>query len=330
MNTIPLIFNERQVRRTVLGGAEDAAAANLTGDASQIRLPLSVILLNSSSGSHYRGRILETLVRLGFASIVSIENSADNYNIEDLAQRFPSVKFIVPLEPVTVGDMINIGMGELDGGYVLVIRDTVRLSSSLITPHLARRLVSSDVLCVAPRLMTPRLQPLPVKFSPSVENGVFKPLSSASITEKSRTLYPFDFMGLYHHEKFVRLGGYDYTIRSPYWQNLDFSVRAWLWGEQLLVSPVFQIAYDDEIPVEDATPDQYQLRFFLKNLAPRLKTDYGYIPISKFFGYQRRSSFGFADSYRQFTDARRWVSHNKYRFQMDMNTLIRTWETVQL
>ena len=52
MNSIPSIFNERQVKRTILGGSVTAR---------NVRIPISVILLNRC-GSHYRARIIDNLL----------------------------------------------------------------------------------------------------------------------------------------------------------------------------------------------------------------------------------------------------------------------------
>ena len=89
MNTIPLTFNERQLHRTVLSGNESVPV---------VKLPLGVLLLNTGSGGLYRVKLLENLIKNGFSSIVSVEKSSENYNVEDFARMFPCVKFIVPME----------------------------------------------------------------------------------------------------------------------------------------------------------------------------------------------------------------------------------------
>ena len=56
MNTIPTIFNQRSINRTVLGGRQRPA---------QVKMNVSVILINSQ-GSHLRLKNLEMLDRCGF------------------------------------------------------------------------------------------------------------------------------------------------------------------------------------------------------------------------------------------------------------------------
>lgn len=320
MSTIPSIFNERHIQRAVLGGAESVPS---------IKMPLGVILLNTGAGGFYRTKLLENLVRNGFSSIISIDKTAENYNVEDFSRLFPCVKFIVPHETVSIGDMINIGMGETDAENVLVVNDSIHIGASLISMNALERYVTGEYACVVPRLVNAQRQPLPVRFTPVVENYALKPLASSIVGERCNTLYPFDFVGIYNRERFIQLGGFDYTITSSYWQNLDFSVRAWLWGEKIVMTPLFQLAYDDSVPVEDSTPDYSQLRFFLKNCAPKYAGDRCYIPISRFFQYKKRSASGFSEARRHFMEARHWVEDNRYRFRQDVTMLINSWGMTQ-
>ncbi len=73
MNTIPLTFDEHQINRTIIGGQNE-----IKKDAMNI----SVILLNSS-GSNFKVNLFENLSSCNFQSIVSIENNAKNYSIDD-------------------------------------------------------------------------------------------------------------------------------------------------------------------------------------------------------------------------------------------------------
>lgn len=316
MNTIPSIFNEYQVPLTILNGNETI---------SNPRLPIAVILLNVGSGGLYRNKILENLVKSGFSSIVSIDKNLGNYNVEEMLRNYPSVKFIIPRDTVSVGDMINIAMGEITEDYALVINDSIHVTSTLLSANVIERYIIQDYFCIAPKLVDYQRRPLPVRFTPAIEHYSLKPQFSDVISDKSTTLYPFDFVGIYNREKFIRFGGYDYTITSPYWQNLDFSLRAWLWGEEIIMTPLFQLAYEGEIPVPDTTPDHTQLRFYLKNGAPRYVENRCYIPISQFISYSRRAKLPLTLAYKEFVEARRWVAKNKYAFQQDLNMLIDKW-----
>ena len=67
MNTIPSIFNQRQVNRTILGGKEPMPF---------VKMNVSVVLLNGN-GSQLRIPMIENLVKCGFESIISIENNKE-------------------------------------------------------------------------------------------------------------------------------------------------------------------------------------------------------------------------------------------------------------
>ncbi|MBR5867297.1 MAG: hypothetical protein IKZ04_05245, partial [Spirochaetaceae bacterium] len=82
MNTIPSTFNEHQIQQTILGG---------TRPVPNVKLPLGVILLSTGNGGHYRGKLLEKLIQNGFSSIVCIEKSSENYNLEEYVKAYPCV-----------------------------------------------------------------------------------------------------------------------------------------------------------------------------------------------------------------------------------------------
>lgn len=316
MNTIPLIFNERKVKCTIFGGTEMPPLVNMK---------VAVILLNGNS-AHYRTGQLHELLKMGFGEVISIECSAENYSIEEISRRFPSVKFVIPLETVTVGEMINIGMAQTSMPYVLVVRDSLKLAAGGLTPHIMKKLQQNECLCVVPRLLDREKKTIPVRYIPVVNRGVFEAEPILKIYEGCWTLYPFDGIGLYNRQRFIELGGFDYTLSSAYWQLLDFSMRGWLWGERIIFSALYQFMYEADVPVEDTTPDRAQLRFFLKNIAPKLREDHAYIPFMRFFRYNRQAACGIAEAYRQFADARLWTEKNQYRFRFDAVKLVEAWE----
>lgn len=315
MNIIPTIFNERLISRTVLGGKRNSAKAKMN---------VSVILLNSG-GTHLRAQNLENLQNCGFKNIISMETNSENYNLEDLVNQFPNVKFIIPQEKVTDGDLINIGMSETDADYVLVLRDTVQISTFVLSSNIAAKLIEKNNFCYVPRMTLDKTQTISIDFVPTVENGVFKVASTTTVFDGRDTLYPLGFIGLFNRQKFIQLGGYDYTIESPYWQNLDLSLRAWLWGEKITVASGITISFIGNVPVEDTTSTLSQFRFYLKNLAPVFNLDHGELPKSAIFRTMRRTCCGFVETLKQFKDAQEWVEKNKYRFRKDAAELITSW-----
>ena len=150
-------------------------------------------------------------------------------------------------------------------------------------------------------------------------------ISTSIVSDGSPNLFPFDNIALYNRRKFIDLGGFDYTIISDYWQNLDFSFRAWLWGERISFSTAFSLSYSTEVPILANQASQFSNRFYLKNLVPRFYADHGAIPRSSFFAFWGSSSCGFFEARARFAEAREWVMENKYRFKRDALDLVENW-----
>lgn len=315
MNSIPSVFSEREISRTVVGGSEKCP---------NVRMDCAAVILNDG-WSPRRVKTLEALLSCGFSSIVSVERSRDNYNIEDFSHRFPCVKFIMPLEDVTDGDLLNIAMSEASSEYVLILRDRVEIRDDVMTPPLFSKLTEGKPLCVCPRLLLPEGVSFPIVSRPVSKKSVFDVESVSRVADGEKNLYPLDFMGLYNRRKFIMVGGCDYTIESDYWQNLDFSVRSWLWGERIVMSTAFSLVYCEDLKPTDSTASQYSNRFYLKNLLPKIVRGEGRIPRGAFFQFFRRSACGFFEAKRQFDDAKRWIRENRFRFKLDAVSLVEKW-----
>lgn len=319
MSPIPLIFNQNQINMTVLGGKE--AVPN-------IKMNITALIINKGWSS-FRSKMIENLIRCGFAEIISIEANSENYSIEDFSRKFPFVKIIIPQGEVSEGDIINIGIGESSSEYVLVLRDSLDFSQDILMPTLAAKLTENNTFCITPRLLGKGGLAFPVLFTPSIRRASLNVLSTSVVSDGVSNLFPFDYIGLYNRKKFMDLGGFDYTILSEYWQNLDFAFRAWLWGEKITFSTAFSLSYTTDVPILDNSPSQFSNRFYLKNLVPRIDkkhADHALIPSSSFFAFWGSSSCGFFEARARFNEAREWVEQNKYRFKHDALDLVENWE----
>lgn len=316
MSTIPSIFNEHQINMLVLGGTE--AVPN-------VRLNIAAVVLNKG-WSQFRTQAVENLAKCGFSEIIFVEADSQNYNLENFASRYPFVKFIVPLEEATDGEFINIAAGEIKSDFFLVLRDSLDFSHGILSPTLSKSLENFGAFCVAPRLLSEEMA-FPILYSPEIHKGIMRLAATSTVSDGLPDLMPFDYIGLYNREKFIAFGGFDYTIRQSYWQNLDLSFRAWLFGEKIILSTAFCLNYSGKFPALDTTPSQDSNRFYLKNLVPRFYDDHGSIPRSSFFSFLRSSSCGFFEAKRQFKEARRWVDKNKYNFKRDVIDLVENWSS---
>lgn len=315
MNTIPTTFDEHQITRTIIGGKP-----NVNPDV----LNISVILLNNS-GSHFKINVYKNLLECNFESIISIEHDPNNSTIDDISKKMPEIKFIIPQEETTNGELINLAMSEIKSDYVLVLKDTLYIPSKIILQNLASRLTESGVFCIVPWLSDKNNNTLPCIFSPSAEKSHFTVNSSSSVSDGVKTLYPFDNIALYNRKKFIELGGFDWTIQSNYWQNLDLAVRSWLWGEETRLTSLLHFSYIDDTPIEDHTVNMDYLRYHLKNEIAKLKMEQAYVKKSSFLNFLFQSSCGFIEAKRQFKLAKKWILRNKYRFKMDLQSFVENW-----
>lgn len=300
---------------TVLGGKESVPGA---------KMGVSAVIINKG-WSPFRSKMIENLIRCGFAEIITLESDSGNYSIEDFSRKFPFVKVIIPHEDATDGELINIGVGLTSSEYALVLRDSLDFSQDILTPTLASKLTEGGAFCITPRLLGRGGLAFPVLFSPSIRRASLNVLSTSVVSDGSPNLFPFDSIALYRRKKFMELGGFDYTILSDYWQNLDFAFRSWLWGEEIRFSTALSLSYGTDVPVMDSSPSQFSNRFYLKNLVPRFYADHGAVPRSSFLAYWGSSSCGFFEARARFSEAREWVSQNKYRFKRDALDLVENW-----
>ncbi len=316
MNSIPLTFNEHQIQRAIIGGKISS---------ENVKMDISVILLNST-GPQFHIPIIENLLTCGFKSIISIEPNNENFNIGNIAKKYPTVKFFIPLEQTSVGELINAAVCELDSKCFLVLKDSLYIPSGFIMENLAENLINEDIFCLVPRLFTKENLSAPMHIIPRAEKGKFLMDQVSSVSDLMPTVFPYDFIGLYNLKKFINLGGFDYTITSSYWQLADLSLRAWLWGEKINITTRFFIAYKENLPVFDGTPDLSYLRFYLKNILPRYKSNFAYISNFSFLNFLYHSSCGFFESLKQFKDAKKWVKSNEYKFVQDLQNFIESWK----
>ena len=320
MSSIPSTFDEHQINMTVIGGK-----VNNSPDV----LNIAVILLHSSA-SHLKLNVFENLMGCNFRSIISIEHDSSNYSIEDISKKFPNIKFFIPLEKASDGELINLAMSEIDADYVLVIRDSLYIPSGVVLENLAERLTSSQIYCIVPRLLDKNKNGLYTLFTPGAEKSHFVIDSSSFVTDGKKTIYPKDYVALYNRKKFIQLGGFDYTIKTPYWQNLDLAVRSWLWGQETKLTTMLQFSYIDEPTIEDQTINQDYLKYYLKNEVPKYKNEAAFIKNSAFYKFLFHSSCGYLEAKKQFKAAKEWVEKNKYQFKMDLQTFIKNWQEPQV
>ncbi|MDR3160589.1 MAG: hypothetical protein LBU28_03135 [Spirochaetaceae bacterium] len=311
---------------TAVGGIERNASTGL-----------SAILLNRG-GRYPRRTLFQELEKIGFDYIISMEGALERYDLEELSGRFPSVRFILLKETITAGEQINLAVSELSSPLFFVLWNDLRLLHGGGAAKIASRIAADPAeregkdtarvyrrLCTIPVIQNSHYETLPTMIAPAFSRKTLKTLPFVPLREGIPSLYPFDGVGIYDRDRFIRLGGFDGSLKNLHWQLMDFGFRSYLWGEEIQCTQLVRLCYDGEVPAEDSTAEESYRRFYLKNLAPVFRGDSAHIPLRHFPGYFIRTGFDPFSAWEEFSAAREWVRTNRYRFRADAHLITDRW-----
>ncbi|MCL2267382.1 MAG: hypothetical protein FWC17_06410 [Treponema sp.] len=331
MNTIPTTFNENITRYTAVGCRERIATSGI-----------SAIILNRSIIP--RRYFFQELEKSGFDNVISIESSALHYDIEDLSSRFPFVRFILPENEINLGQQINLGVTEIESPLFYVLRSDMKIIAGGTARRMAERLsvkseeaeekkINADNntgfkrLCTVPVIMNSNYAILPSLVAPMTQRKKMRTVYLEPHNEGDISLYPFDGIGIYDRQRFISLGGFDSALKNTHWQLMDFGFRAYLWGEEIALNLHLKLSYDGELPQENFTIEECYRWFYLKNLAPVFKNDYAHLPLYRFPGFKSRCGIDIGSAWEEFSESRKWVTKNKYRWKCDARHVAKQWDT---
>lgn len=319
MNTIHTTFNNPETVYTVIG-------AHKKEPDHPARQGLSVLLLNRG-GRPFREELFKELSRLDVTEIISVENrSLGGGDFEEYTSLYENLRFILTDNCITPGEKINIGITEALCDNIFVIWNDMQLNSRELSHRLFQKIIEKRVLCTVPVLHSYKGQLIPTCMTPLSSKGILKVLALEN-KELGKSLFPFDYTGIYNKEKFIRSGGYDYYIKNPYWQKMDFGLRAYLWGEEILPHSSLKVSFTTDRDLsENTTPDASYRLCYLKNLSVRFNGDSGVLPLSRFIKYFDKSGSTLTDAWRDFQRVRAWVKTNRYRFTTDASAIIQLWD----
>jgi hypothetical protein len=331
MNTIPTIFNETITPYTAVGGKERLASTGI-----------SAVILNRPG--HVRKNIFHDLEKTGFDNVISIESCKPHYEIEEMAGRFPFVRFILPEKEINLGEQINLAASEVESPLFFVLHSDMKIIAGGTARRMAERLSVNHEetdkklqntcdekkagfirLCTVPLIMSANYETLPSLVAPMTHRRKMRTIFREPQNEGDKTLYPFDGIGIYDRQRFIHTGGFDVTLNHTHWQLMDFGLRAHLWGEEIAANLHFKLSYESEMPSENYSVDDNYRRFYLKNLAPVFRSDYAHLPLYRFPGYFFKCTEGFFTAWKEFKNARNWVIKNKFRYRCDAHSVIKSW-----
>ena len=279
-------------------------------------IPWTLLVLN-------RGRSVYQASQAGFAEIISIESSGRRKR--DLRETSaPGVKFLITETAVNVGEQINIGISAASYPFVAVIWNDMQLKT-LFSPQFIREIEEGKSVCSVPMLYSHRGDLIPSIPTPAHGRRTIKTIPMTAIETGTAALYPFDYVGIYNRKLFQLAGGYDPEINSSYWQKMDFGFRSWLWGERIQLNSSFRIYYTCDFKQDDATIDKDYRRFYLRNLAVRVRDNLAYLPKSGIFSYIFRSGEGPMVAVTEYKETSEWIDSNRTRFIQCGRTLVESW-----
>lgn len=318
MNTTPIISRRSRVSYTAVGGPRPPRVRREPGR-------LCILLLNRG-GRFFRTRLFQDIDALGPGEVLCCEGPRVPYDLEELSRRFPAVRFLILQEETSVGEKINIGMEEASTPLVLVLWSDMRVSLPAEAADFLAKIAAEGPLCTVPLMKNDRGLTLPSIQIPVLIKDLLKLAPFAPLRKGMRSLVPFEFCGLYRRDKFLQSGGFDPVMANPYWQKIDFGLRAFLWGENILYDPDLGMTVQAEVAAEDTTADESYKLFYLKNLAVRLRENGAVLPYTRLPHYLARSDLGPVYSGKEFREVRKWVEQNRHRFITDARTLVKNWE----
>jgi hypothetical protein len=330
MNTTLTTFEESLPAYTAVGGKARLASTGL-----------SAVLLNRGGGCFRRG-LFQEFEKTGFDYVISMESAPERYDLEELSGRFPFVRFILIPKGLSPGEQINLGARELSSPLFFVLWNDLKIITGGGADRMVDRLCLSREelkkteepvsrfrrLCTVPGLLNNRFETHPTLIAPAAYRRNVRTLTFTPRREGLPSLYPFDGVGIYDRERFIRLGGYDPRILNPHWQLMDFGFRSFLWGEEIRVTQHVKLFCEGTIPVADSTIDAGYRRFYLKNIAPLFQVDRARLPWRRFPGYLSSAGWDILGAWEEFVRARRWVRANRLRWKYDARTLNELWENV--
>ncbi|MGP1415737.1 MAG: hypothetical protein ACTTJ6_07430 [Treponema sp.] len=318
MNIIPTTFNEHAISYTIVGGRNFERKENDIG-----------AIVMSRGGWYNFSSIIKSLLDIGCTSIISVELPNKYIDLENMINEYPFVKFLLlPPDALTIGDSINIAISELKTDYAIVLWND---QSILDSNHLSKAIEEAkkmNKMCLSPVAITKTNDMVSVQMLPILKNGHFSTEAIPIIQNNTRSIYPFDFTGIYNCKKFIDFGGFDYTLTNSYWQNLDFGFRTFLWGEEIAINTHFKVKYLSNIPIEDTSHDDSYTRFYIKNLRPTVANGKAYMKFDVFFSYMKGMGFNPFMAYNYFKVGYDWVKKNQKRFVTPPYELIKNWREI--
>jgi len=319
MSTTPITFERNNLEYTLTARNEDELSQSR-------RSGLSILLLNRG-GKPFRKELLLHLSGLGTREILSVEISSNRLNLEDLQKELPQVKLLFIQSKANWGEIINIAVKEALGEFVFILWNDMDIHSKSISSRVFSKIEERQTFCTVPWLYDKEGDIYPSRYIPARGNSsMLKMLPLAPENEDSTSLFPFDYTGIFHRQKFLRCGGFDGTIENPYWQLMDLGFRASMGKEKIVFNSAIKVYYNNFIPELDITINDDYIQFFLKTLALRVTNNRVWLPGRHLIALWLKTPLNLKESIKRFTLIRQWVKNNQSHLLQDAQGIMEHWE----
>jgi hypothetical protein len=310
MSGIPTTFKDGLPAYTVVGGNGRRSPGGVS------------VVLTGPGNLENPEALYRELEDAGFEQVLSIEEKRLSSSVDRLAADYSFARFVLLNKPLTIGSQINLAAAELESGYLFVLSKDCGFN-----PPSAARAVAGEArnLCTVPYMFDRQGEALGVQPVLVFSGGGLR-TKQVVPSSASWGFFPFEGIGVYNRELFIRLGGYDNSIKDAYWQFMDFGFRAYAWGEKIGATDAVRLTRGAALVEPPVVIGESYRRFYLKNISPVYRTDAAYLPLRRFPPFLLRSGVPLPDAWREFSAAREWVNKNAYRWKCGPRAVIENWK----
>jgi hypothetical protein len=171
--------------------------------------------------------LLEDIIERYQSPVILGMSKRNNISVMQTAVISPAIEPVIFDEYSTAGHYINVLLKQVKTPYCMVLWDDMWLEGRF-NEQLVRHLLETDSVIAAPLCYDQEITMVPTLSSPLLsKSGEFSVLPTMPANEAEKTLYPYDYVGMYQMDAFFKGPGFDQEMDDGYWQLSDFGLSYW-------------------------------------------------------------------------------------------------------
>lgn len=224
---------------------------------------ISLVLLNRGARID-KNALFNRKFYAHFDSIISIEPPGSSPEVYEMNKNSSQFRFLVPQKELTPGEQIDLAATLISDTWFCVLWNDQILDKEMIPP--TEIMEEESTIIYVPFLKDMRKKnPIPTMMVPNLRRKKLELKGYGNVDSGGRSFYPFDFVGIYHRQFFLEMGGFDNSFKNPYWQLIDFGARLLMFGKNIRLNPYFLVHYEAEIEPYREIFDRDYLLYVLKS-----------------------------------------------------------------